>query len=240
MINVKVLERFKKAEEDTNEKGRKAVDLKELEIYSGMRVVVETPDGDMLFIGDLRDPYGGTAKLCQCSGGEGIWDRERVHGAKQMHVRLRGYNNHKRKAVLMEGIITLGHHHIWQIEKLTVTKVENERTFHRLNTDMDAVIAAAEGENGEERHCRLLNISAGGANISSEYRYHKGDTFLLKVKLLEKESEAVLYCEVLRVAEKGSSRFEYGCRFLELAKADEERMARGILDLELKEKEKGI
>lgn len=237
MINVKVLDIFKKAEEDTNEKGKKAVDLKELEIYSGMRVVVETPDGDMLFIGDLQDPCGGTAKLCQCSGGEGIWDKERVHGPEHMPVRLRGYNNHERKAVLMEGTITPGHHHIWQIEKLRVTKVENERTFQRLNTDMDAVIAAAEGE---ERHCRLLNISAGGANISSEYPYHKGDTFLLKVRLLEKESETVLYCEVLRVAEKGSSGFEYGCRFLELAKADEERMVRSISALGLKEKEKGI
>lgn len=226
---VKVFDAFKKRDrDDMTEKEKKSVDIKELEIYSGMRVAVETPERELLFLANLQDPYKGTAKLCQCSSEGAASDEELLQASGPMRVKLRGYNDRKRKAVFMEGMITPGPKHRWQIEELTVTKVENERTFYRLNTDMDAVIAAAEGGTAGERRCRLLNISEGGASISAEYPYRKGDRFLLKVRLLEKESEVVLYCEVLRVAEKSGSRFEYGCHFLDLTKADEEQLAQSI------------
>lgn len=230
---MKLLDLFKKREDgDTTPKKKKAIDMKELEIYSGMRVVVETPKEQMLFIADLQDPHGGTARLLQCSDDEYASDEEMTDVAEYMYVKLRGYNDHRRKAVFMEGLITQEHKRVWKVEDLTVTKVENERTFYRLNTDMDGIIAEGEGEHGRERRCRLMNISAGGASISSDHRYQKGDRFFLKTKLLENESEIVLYCQVLRVAEKGQFQFEYGCQFLELARADQEQIARKISAVE--------
>ena len=229
---MKLLDIFKKRDgEDITEKERRTVDINELEIYSGMRVVVETPNGHMLFIANLQDPCGGKARLCQCSDGDAGSDGETALIAEPMCVRLRGYNNHERKAVLMEGIMTPERNHIWQLDKLTVTRVENERTYPRLATDIDGMIAAPKGDASQERPCRLLNISAGGASISSTYPYQKGNRFLLKVKLPEKATETVLYCQVLRVAEKSESIFEYGCRFLELAKADQDQIARLISDI---------
>ena len=79
-----------------------------------------------------------------------------------------------------------------------------------------------------EKPCKLLNISIGGACISSEYRYHDGDKFLLKVRLLEDRTESAMFSQVMRVIEKGDAGFEYGCRFLELTDADQEQITQNI------------
>ena len=180
----------------------------------------------MLFIANLKNLYKDTAELYQFSEGDIFQDVdiESYRGSESLYVKLRGFNDCERKAVFMEGIVTPGQRHVWQVRNLTVVRVENERSFTRLNTDIDAV-AVSPGD--DERVCRLLNISVGGASIGTEYRYHKGDTFLLKVKL-SGDKPSVMYCEVLRVIEKETAKFEYGCRFLELTEADQEQITRSM------------
>lgn len=206
---------------------REEKDTKELEIYSGMRVIVEDTEECTLFIANLKDLQRDTAKLYQYSEGDIFQDVdiESLEGTESLYVNLRGYNDCERKAVFMEGIITPSGKHVWQIRNLRVMRVENERSFSRLDTDIDAVITVPGSD--EERDCRLLNISVGGAGIGSGYRYHKGDKFLLKVQLSGNQP-SVMYCEVLRVIEKEASWFEYGCRFLELTEADQEQITRDI------------
>ncbi|MCI9620989.1 MAG: PilZ domain-containing protein [Dorea sp.] len=191
-----------------------------------MRVVVEDMEDRMLFIANLKNLYKDTAELYQFSEGDIFQDVdiESYRGSESLYVKLRGFNDCERKAVFMEGIVTPGQRHVWQVRNLTVVRVENERSFTRLNTDIDAV-AVSPGD--DERVCRLLNISVGGASIGTEYRYHKGDTFLLKVKL-SGDKPSVMYCEVLRVIEKETAKFEYGCRFLELTEADQEQITRSM------------
>lgn len=79
-----------------------------------------------------------------------------------------------------------------------------------------------------EKPCRLLNISIGGAYISSEARYHDGDKFLLKVRLLEDRPESIMFSQVMRVIEKDGAGFEYGCRFLELTETDQDQITQNI------------
>ena len=191
-----------------------------------MRVVVEDTEDRMLFIANLKNLCKDTAELYQFSEGDIFQDVdiESYRGSESLYVKLRGFNDCERKAVFMEGIVTPGQRHVWQVRNLTVVRVENERSFTRLNTDIDAV-AVSPGD--DERVCRLLNISVGGASIGTEYRYHKGDTFLLKVKL-SGDKPSVMYCEVLRVIEKDTAKFEYGCRFLELTEADQEQITRSM------------
>ena len=205
---------------------REEKDIKELEIYSGMRVVVEDTEDRILFIANIKNLHKDTAELYQFSEGDIFQDVdiESYRGSESLYVKLRGFNDCERKAVFMEGIVTPGQRHVWQVRNLTVVRVENERSFTRLNTDIDAV-AVSPGD--DERVCRLLNISVGGASIGTEYRYHKGDTFLLKVKL-SGDKPSVMYCEVLRVIEKETAKFEYGCRFLELTEADQEQITRSM------------
>ena len=193
-----------------------------LDIYSGMRVEVTTDAGQILFVAKLLGLHGKKAELHQYSECEIVKDVETIH------ARIRGYSDYERKAVYMEGIITPGPKHIWQVEELTVVRVGNDRAFFRLETNLDATATMFSGLAMGEKPCKLLNISVGGAGVSSEHRYHEGDKFLLKVKLLEDRPESAMFTQIIRVVEKDEGSFVYGCRFLELTEADQDQITQNI------------
>ena len=114
------------------------------------------------------------------------------------------------------------------MEELTISKVGNDRAFFRLETNLDATATMFSGLELGEKPCRLLNISVGGASIRSECRYHQGDKFLLKVKLLEDRPVSAIFSQVVRIIEKEGGKFEYGCQFLELTEEDQEKITQNI------------
>lgn len=165
-------------------------------------------------------------------------DSEEEKQKEPLHVRIRGYNDHERKAVYMEGFITPEEKHTWKVEELTVTRIGNDRAFFRLETNLDAVVTTFGGFSAREQDCKMLNISVGGARILSEQLYHEGDKFLLKVQLLEDRPLSVMFCEVLRVFEREDSKYEYGCRFLELNEEDQDKITQNIFAAQLAERRK--
>lgn len=218
-----LLELFRKrAKERPPQEDKDTNGTEELDIYSGMRVEVTTAAGQILFVAKLMGLHGDKAELHQYSEAAIVKDVETIH------ARIRGYSDYERKAVYMEGIITPGPKHIWQVEELTIVRVGNDRAFFRLTTNLDATATMFSGLAMGEKPCKLLNISVGGASVSSEYRYHKGDKFLLKVRLLEDRPESAMFSQIVRVVEKDEGKFEYGCRFLELTEVDQEQIARNI------------
>ena len=84
----------------------------------------------------------------------------------------------------------------------------------------------------------MLNISVGGACILSENQYREGDKFLLNVRLLEDRPISVMFCEVLRIIEREDSKYEYGCRFLELNEEDQDKITQNIFAAQLEERRK--
>ena len=218
-----LLELFRKrAKERPPQEDKDTNGTEELDIYSGMRVEVTTAAGQILFVAKLMGLHGKKAELHQYSECAIVKDVETIH------ARIRGYSDYERKAVYMEGIITPGPKHIWQVEELTIVRVGNDRAFFRLTTNLDATATMFSGLAMGEKPCKLLNISVGGASVSSEYRYHEGDKFLLKVRLLEDRPESVMFSQIVRVVEKDEGKFEYGCRFLELTEVDQEQITRNI------------
>ncbi len=195
-----------------------------------MRVEVTTDTGQILFVAKLLGLHGDKAELHQYS------ESEIAEDAESIHARIRGYSDHERKAVYMEGVITPGPKHIWQVEELTVARVGNDRAFFRLETNLEATATMFSGLAMGEKPCRLLNISVGGASVGSEYRYHEGDKFLLKVRLLEDRPESVMFAQVVRVIAKDAEEFEYGCRFLELTEADQEQITKNIFAAQRKKR----
>lgn len=198
-------------------------DSETLDIYSGMRVEVTEMEGRMLFIAKLMGIYGNKGELHQYSEIEMTQENN-----EPLPVKIRGYSDHKKKAVYMEGVITPRLEHIWQVENLSVIKIENDRAFFRLETNIDATATMFTGLEIGEKKCKLLNISVGGACIGTESRYHMGDKFMLKFKLLEDRAMSVIYCQVVRVTEKEDAKFEYGCQFLELTDEDQETITQNI------------
>ena len=198
-----------------------------VEAYAHMRVEVTTVDGQMLFVAKLMYPRRTTAELHQYSETEVplLQDRSEM---EPLPVHIRGYHDHLRKAVYMEGVITPQPKHIWLVAHLSVARVGNDRAFFRLETNLDASVTKFSGRNAGEYPCKLLNISVGGARIVSEQQYWEGDKLLLTVKLLEDRDPSIMYCQVLRVIEKEDGPREYGCQFLELNEADQDRITENI------------
>ena len=212
----------KKTEEPEPQDGKKPNDGEELEIYSGMRVEVTDSDGRMLFVAKLLGLRGDRAELHQYS------ETPAPAGEEPIPVKIRGYSDRDRKAVYMEGVITPMPKDIWSVAELKLCRVGNDRAFFRLDTNLNATATMFSGLEMGEKPCRLLNISIGGACISSECRYHEGDKFLLKVRLLEDRPESVMFSQVMRIIERGGAKFEYGCRFLELTEEDQEKITQNI------------
>ena len=201
-------------------------------IYSGMRVEVTAMDGRMLFVAKLMRLWGNTAQLQQLS--DSALSRE----TEPVHVRIRGYNDYERKAVYMEGTISPESNYLWHVEQLIVARLGNDRAFFRLSTNLEATATTFRGLSAGEKPCRVLNVSVGGACVSSEHRYHEGDKFLLKVRLLEEGETSAVFCQILRVVEKGPSQFEYGCKFLELNDTDQARITQNIFAAQRKQRGK--
>lgn len=220
----------KKAKGQWPQEGKQADSTEELDIYSGMRVEVTTDKGQVLFVAKLLGLNGNKAELHQYS------EYEAAEDAEALHVKIRGYSDYERKAVCMEGIITPSPRHIWKVEELTVVRIGNDRAFFRLETNLDATITMFSGLTIGEKPCKLLNISIGGASVSSEYRYYEGDKFLLKVRLLEDRPESAMYAQVVRVIEKDEGRIEYGCQFLGLTEADQEQITQNIFAAQRKKR----
>lgn len=204
------------------EKIEEADDGSALELYSGMRVEVTAMDGRILFVAKLLGLHGNQAELHQYS------EAALSQPEEPLPVRIRGYSDRERKAVYMEGLITPLPQNKWAVVELKVCRAGNDRAFFRLDTDLEATAAMFSGLAMGEKPCRLLNISIGGARISSEYKYHEGDKFLLKVRLLEGRPESAMFSQVVRVMEKDGGKFEYGCRFLELTEVDQEQITQNI------------
>ena len=220
----------KKAKGQRPQEGKQADSTEELDIYSGMRVEVTTDKGQVLFVAKLLGLNGNKAELHQYS------EYEAAEDAEALQVTRIGYSDYERKAVCMEGIITPSPRHIWKVEELTVVRIGNDRAFFRLETNLDAAITMFSGLTIGEKPCKLLNISIGGASVSSEYRYYEGDKFLLKVRLLEDRPESAMYAQVVRVIEKDEGKIEYGCQFLGLTEADQEQITQNIFAAQRKKR----
>lgn len=219
---MRLLDLFRKKADEPLGKAEKAADTEELEVYSGMRVEVTAFDGRILFVAKLLGLHGNQAELHQYS------ESAVSQVEEPLPVRIRGYSGRAKKAVYMEGAITSLPQNKWSVMALKVCRVGNDRAFFRLATDLDATATMFSGLAMGEKPCRLLNISVGGACISSDCRYHEGDKFLLKVRLLEDRPESVMFSEVVRVIEKADAKFEYGCQFLELTENDQDKITKTI------------
>lgn len=221
-----------KAKEQSSKEDRELNEEKELGAYSGMRVEVTTLEERLLFVAKLMNLREGKGELHQYSEANISKEQE------ALPVKIRGYSDHEKKAVYMDGTITSMPDHIWKVEELQVTKIENARVFYRLSTDLDATVTTFSGLGAGERPCKLLNISVGGACIGSEHQYHKGDKFLLKVRLLADRPESAMLCQVLRIIEREKAEFEYGCQFLEMTEEDQRAITQNIFAAQRKKRER--
>lgn len=214
------------------EASRRRAEMEDLEIYSGMRVEVTSQDGRMFLTAKLLTLRGDRIQL-QPYTDCGLL----LRGEDPIPVTIRGYSSKEGRAVQMEASIRMGANKLWQAEHLTLVKTGNDRAAFRLNTDVTAYITPLIRFYAEEERCRLLNISVGGACIGSQKRHNVGDKFLLQVSLLPEQEPLQANLQILRIIERLHDYFEYGCRFLDVDPAKEERIQQTIYELQRKKSE---
>ena len=81
----------------------------------------------------------------------------------------------------------------------------------------------------------IINLNLGGVFFSSTSGFEVGDQVMLNFL----DGEMKLLIEVLRVQRNDSGEIEgYGCRFLDVNQAQEERLARFIFDCQVMERDR--
>lgn len=151
---------------------------------------------------------------------------------KNVHTEVSESGHKGLSAASVKGEIASEHDFFWRREELKLVRVKNDRAFFRLETNLKALVIPMERFGAGEIQARVLNISAGGMGIWTEFQCCKGDKILLKVKLVPGEEEWKLFCEVVRIEEKGVAGFVYGCRWIELGEEEQGKLMESIAKLE--------
>lgn len=212
---------------------KKAAPAVSLAFCEGMRVeVTDAEDGRPLFQGELQGVQGDKATLKTLR-----MDAEELP-ASPVTVLLRGYDKKTLKAVLLEASIAPGEEPSWQAENLTLRKAGNDRSYFRLDANLEASTAPASAQKLMEP-CKVLDISAGGARIVTKQTHKMGDQVLLSVRLLAEKESLEIFCRVLRIVHRENGRQEYGCQFLDLGESDQERLTQMIFELQRRKKSMG-
>ena len=197
----------------------------DLDLYPGMRVEVTANDGRMFLAAELIDLRGDRARLKPRMEGSLL-----TRSDAPVPVTIRGYSSKRNGAVVLEATLRSGSNGAWLAEHLELVKRVDNRASFRIDVDLEAVVTAMGRSQAPEEPCRLRNISTGGACISMETRHNVGDKLLMRVSLLPETERSALVCQIVRIIEHRHDYFEYGCRFLELGAADENRVLRRIFE----------
>lgn len=208
------------------------------EDYIDLRVEVTTQeDKQLLFAARINSVQGDVGELYQCSDCI-IPDDEEIENP--IPVTLRGFLDKSRvetadnMAVTFTARISRGERaRMWKAEEIQIASVAKGRAFFRLEVKVDAATQAIKRFDLTDKPCKLINISVGGACVATDQPFSRGDRFILKFKLLPDKEPSHLYCEVLRVTDKGRGKFEYGCRFVELDETARSRISQDIFAAQL-------
>ena len=209
--------------------------------YSGMRVEVLSLSGQLLFVAKLFLLRGGIVELQLPS--DAVDTAPNPEETEPFQANLRGYDATQRKAIHMTGLITPVTRELWRVERLKIVSKDNDRAFFRQPTSAAGEVSlssrpgvgrfALAGHPGAASHvCEVRNISAGGVCIQTDEAFRMGDRLLLKSRLLPGGQLSSLLCEVRRITQRRGNVFEYGCQFIDLSSADEDLIAKAIMDMQ--------
>lgn len=201
----------------------------DLEVYSGMRVEVSSEDGRIFLVARLNGLRGDRAQIQALEGGP-----LPIALDGPVPVSLRGYSSREGRAVVLEGVVRPGISGIWHVEHLALIKTSNDRAFFRVDVALEATYTPIGQYAKAEEPCTLVNISVGGACVSSKVRHEVGDKFLLWVKLLPELEPSLMFCQILRIVTRKHEYFEYGCSFSRMTEIDQEKINQIIFAMQRK------
>lgn len=197
------------------------------ELYEGMTLDVSTQEGAPLLSGKIKSLTSDTLVLERLPGGLAFptcsldaavtatgLDR------KMIPVRLR--------AAVQESTRT-----VFKLKNLQVeTHVESRESF-RLPINAPVSLYHKDDDklkNPEE--CSLLDISAGGACVQSEYVHMEDEVLRIRIQL-EEYSPLTFLGQIVRCEDAGQGKFRYGILFAQLTEAESTNLNRILFNLQM-------
>ena len=158
------------------------------------------------------------------SGGPGELPIGRIPGEKCFPlcppgstVLVRGYDA-QLNPILLRGRVIRSFEMECVVGGLKVVPYETPReSIRHPLTPPTTVYALEDAALDRPQLCQLLNISASGACIVSEYSYRLEQSLRLQVALGREQRYGTAYrCQVVRATPRKGRQFEYGLRFIQL------------------------
>lgn len=209
-------------EDDTNE-----AELPDL--HNGMVLNVETAEGEELFSGQVagyadrdtvitleRLPGGLSFKILELSA----------------TVQLRG-SDEMMHPFFLKGTVQESTRVVCRIKDVKLKPIPEARENFRLVMRSPAELYYMSDDNrSNPEECTLVDISAGGACLESEYLHAEDEVLRLKIKL-EDYVPMEYVGEIIRVVEFEPGKFRYGFLFAQLSETELTELTRTLYNLQV-------
>lgn len=199
------------------------------ELYSGMKLEVETAEGEEILCGRISGYTEGDTTLTL----------ERLPGGLSFKIRdigttviLRGYYENLSQFV-MKGTIQESTRLVCRVKDVKMKPFPEQRQNFRLRTNCTAALylPSDEGHSNPEE-CTLIDISTGGACLESEYLHGEDEVLRLKLKL-EDYVPMEFTGEIIRVVEMAPGKFRYGFLFAQLQESEMTDLTRTLYNIQV-------
>lgn len=197
------------------------------ELYEGMTLEISSPEGAPLLTGKIRSMTSDTLTLERLPGGLAfpLSSLDAAVSAtgldqKMIPVRLR--------AAVQESSRTL-----LKLKDIRVeTHTENRDSF-RLPINVPVSLFRKDDEKFKNPEaCVLIDISAGGACVQSEYVHMEDEVLRIRVQL-EEYSPLTFLGQIVRCEDEGQGKFRYGILFAQLTEAESTNLNRILFNLQM-------
>ena len=199
------------------------------ELYNGMTLDVETPDGQHILTGRLMGyTHGDTALTI-----------ERLPGALSFEVRdigtdlvIRGVNEGMTQFYI-NGTVQESTRLVCRLKDVRLREISEHRSNFRLQVGIPAnLYYQFDTTMSNPEPCTLVDISTGGACVESEFLHAEDEVLKLKLKLMDYVPMEFLG-EIIRVVEYEPGKFRYGFLFAQLKDSELTELTRTLYNLQV-------
>jgi len=148
-------------------------------------------------------------------------------------VYIRGYGSNGTLPFDIKGTVELSQRIVLKVKDLVSVPYDEHRSNFRLVIDAPVMLFYEEDEKFQSpEHCKLVNISTGGACVESECIHTEGEILRMKVQL-EDYVPMTFLGEIIRVDEPKPGLFRYGFLFAQLGERETTSLTRMLFNIQV-------
>lgn len=208
-----------------------------LHVEVGMLLEVLNESNEVLFRARVEEFDGDSMRITNDLGGEMppvLYNTE---------YKLRGHLPGNQTAVY-HGTVCGSTAYMWKLDQITNWHTWERREFFRQNISVEALVQRVRSVHdkkddtplrGPTVKCKLLDVSGGGVLMGCDEKYERGDELRVGHAEIMPDSEPFSFHCIVRRAQEARYTNLYGCQFLDMNPAEQDRLIRAIFLLQREE-----